>query len=160
MAIDAVSGYGSQSSRSTGTKKTYYTEDGHPYTVTDKNNGDMDIQDFFKLIAAQLSNQDFNNPTDNTEFMGQMAQFTALQIQQKVLSMANSTFASSLMGKTVIAATLDSSGQLVKTTGVVEGIKFTDDSFEFIVDKKTFKPENLMEIVPATSSTTSGSETK
>lgn len=158
--MSSVSAYNALYNTSASTKKTYYTEDGHAYTLSDKSGSDLNIQDFFQLIAAQLSNQDFNNPTDNTEFMAQMAQFTALQIQQKVLTMANSTFASSLVGKTVIAATLDSSGKLVKTTGVVEGIKFTNDSFEFIVSGKTFSPENLMEIMSVTTpSTSSGSDT-
>ena len=35
--------------------------------------------DFLKLLVAQLQNQDPSNPTDGTQFMGQLAQFSSLE---------------------------------------------------------------------------------
>ena len=35
--------------------------------------------DFMNLMIAQLQNQDFNNPQSDTEFIAQMAQFSALE---------------------------------------------------------------------------------
>ncbi len=142
--MSSVSGFSTQYDAASPTKKTYYTEDGHPYTIAEDNN--LDIQDFFQLIASQLSNQDFMNPTDNTEFMAQMAQFSALQMQQNILYASNASFASSLVGKTVVTAKLDSTGNLVTTTGIVDRITFANGTFEFVVDGKSFALENLMEI--------------
>ncbi len=142
--MSSVSGFNPQYNAASPMQKTYYTEDGHPYTIAEDNN--LDIQDFFQLIASQLSNQDFMNPTDNTEFMAQMAQFSALQMQQNILYASNASFASSLVGKTVVTAKLDSTGNLVTTTGVVDRITFANGSFEFVVNDKSFALENLMEI--------------
>lgn len=147
--MNSVTGYGSQyaTAPANNGKKMYKTEDGHEYWLSTEDNSSMDISDFFSLIAAQLSNQDFMNPTDNTEFLAQLAQFTAMQMQENVLYAANASFASSLVGKTVIAAKIDSTGNLINTTGVVDRIVFTDDGYEFYIGKTSFKMENLMEIV-------------
>ena len=40
------------------------------------------IQDFIRILVAQLGNQDPLKPMDNTEFVTQLAQFTSLQQTQ------------------------------------------------------------------------------
>ncbi|MFA9381736.1 MAG: flagellar hook assembly protein FlgD [Acetanaerobacterium sp.] len=143
--MDGISGYNSQYS-SASDKRMYTTESGHEYWLATEDNSSLDIQDFFSLIASQLSNQDFMNPTDNTEFMAQLAQFTALQMQESILYSSNASFASSLVGKTVVAAKVDSEGNVVSTTGVVERIAFSSGGYEYYVDGEKFSLENLMEI--------------
>jgi flagellar basal-body rod modification protein FlgD len=39
----------------------------------------LGINDFLKLLAVQMQNQDPLNPTSDTEFISQMASFTSLQ---------------------------------------------------------------------------------
>ncbi|WP_232493521.1 flagellar hook assembly protein FlgD [Novosphingobium kaempferiae] len=39
---------------------------------------DLDSGDFIKLMTAQLKQQDPTNPTDNSEMLAQMAQFSSL----------------------------------------------------------------------------------
>lgn len=155
--MSSISGYNSQY-RSVNNKKVYTTESGHKYWLTTEDNSGLNISDFFSLIAAQLSNQDFMNPTDNTEFLAQLAQFTALQMQENILYAANASFASSLIGKTVIAAKLDSTGKVVQTTGVVERIAFSSGGYEFYVNGQAFSLENLMEIKAAQSSSETNGE--
>ncbi len=42
------------------------------------------IQDFLRILVAQLSNQDPLKPLDNQEFVTQLAQFTSLQQTQEM----------------------------------------------------------------------------
>jgi len=66
------------------------------------------IQDFLRILVAQLNNQDPLKPMDNQEFVTQLAQFTSLQQTQELndklgslLSIQASTQSIGLLGKTV-----------------------------------------------------------
>jgi flagellar basal-body rod modification protein FlgD len=86
--------------------------------------------DFLKLLLAQLQNQDPTAPTDNTQFVAQLAQFSSLEQAEQTNSMlesllvaqasANQTSAASFIGKSVLfkssGVTLSSSGATVLGT--------------------------------------------
>ena len=66
------------------------------------------IQDFLKILTAQLNNQDPLKPVDNQEFVAQIAQFATLeqsrQLNVKIdelLSVQSSVQSLSLLGRTV-----------------------------------------------------------
>jgi flagellar basal-body rod modification protein FlgD len=50
-----------------------------PDTTTQSNTGGVDKNMFLQLLVAQLKNQDPLNPTDGTQFVGQLAQFQQLE---------------------------------------------------------------------------------
>lgn len=57
-----------------------------------KGNDEMDKNAFLKLLVTQLQNQDPLEPTDNTEFVAQLAQFSSLEgINNLNASMASIT---------------------------------------------------------------------
>lgn len=67
--------------------------------------------DFLQLLVAQLRNQDPINPMENTEFIAQLAEFSALEQSQNmakgledlqiIMQSVNNSLASSLIGKNV-----------------------------------------------------------
>jgi flagellar basal-body rod modification protein FlgD len=69
-----------------------------------------------------MQNQDPLEPTSNTEFISQMASFTALQSQQDSYDTQLQTYANSLVGKTVTVT--DGDGDAV--TGVVDFVRHGD----------------------------------
>lgn len=76
-------------------------------------------EDFLNLLVAQLKYQDPLNPTDNTEFAAQLAQFSTLEQMSNMSAAISSMQALSMTGKYVTATVTDST---TGTTSTVEGI--------------------------------------
>lgn len=117
----------------------------------------LDQKDFLKLMVEQLKNQDFSNPTDSTQFIAQMAQFSALNSQMEATYYTQAAYAATLVGKTVAVGYTNSSGQYATDTGVVSSLKFNGNSFEFVVNGKTYEPKNIMQVLASSSSDDSSS---
>ncbi len=88
-------------------------------------NGVLTNNSFLQLMVTQLQHQDPLNPTDGTNYLSQLAQFTALEQETntatataQLSTQAQSTEALNLLGKTV--QYLDSTG--ASQSGVVSGV--------------------------------------
>lgn len=111
-----------------------------------KNSNTVSSQDFFNLMAAQLKNQDFNNPMDNSQMLAQMAQFQTMEVMQTLAYNMNQNLAVSMIGKTVVIGEMGSDGQLKVTEGVVEKVGLAGGTFQYFVNGKSYTTENIMEI--------------
>ncbi len=87
----------------------------------DANKEIVNSETFLSLLVAEMTNQDPLEPTSNTEFVSQMAQFTQLSYAQDSSTYAKANYASSLVGKTATATKMDGAEQVTKT-GVVESV--------------------------------------
>lgn len=63
-------------------------------------------EDFMKLLVAQMNNQDPSNPTDNTQFLSQMTQFTMVDGIEKLGSSFSGMASSLYNSQAMQAATL------------------------------------------------------
>jgi flagellar basal-body rod modification protein FlgD len=86
--------------------------------------------DFLKLLVGQLRNQDPMNPSSDTDFIGQMAQFSQLEqttnmagTNEKLAAQQEGARAVALLGKSV---TYPDATTGVSTTGVVERVEWAD----------------------------------
>ncbi len=93
---------------------------------TQKSNDELGQEDFLKLLVAQLKNQDPSNPVENSDFLGQIAQFSMVNgidgLGSSFDSVASSLFstqamqASQLVGKEILVetnvATLETGGNV------------------------------------------------
>ncbi len=112
----------------------------------------LQTMDWLNLLVAQLKNQDMNNTMDNSEMMSQMAQYSQIQavndmvsMQEDMYAMNNTSYATSLMGKNVTVASIETSkgsdgkttDKLITTKGVVTGVTlFEGEPIIYIGDKK------------------------
>lgn len=64
-------------------------------------NSTLGKDDFLMLMVGKLQNQDPMNPTDDSQFMAQMAQMTSLEQMTNMASAMNRTEAFSMLGKSV-----------------------------------------------------------
>lgn len=91
-----------------------------------KSKNGMDMTTFMQLLAAQFENQDIMNPTDNTQFIAELAQFTSLQAMNTLTKYSDAQYAASLVGKTVQVYSFDNGGNKVVKQGVVQNADFTN----------------------------------
>lgn len=103
--------------------------------------------DFLQLLVAQLSAQDPLNPQKDTEFIAQMAQFSALEqtrtMQSDISGLRSeqqTAQAASMIGRTV--SLQESSG--VITTGVVSGLSLQTGTPQIIVNGKPYALSQLL----------------
>ena len=91
--------------------------------VSEKKNSELSTEGFFKLLAAQLENQDMSNPMDNSEMMTQIAMMQAMDNFSTAMddfSQVNTiSYGTSMMGKTVLVGVLDKNGNVEKHNGTV-----------------------------------------
>lgn len=113
---------------------------------------------FLSLLVAEMTNQDPMEPTSNTEFVTQMAQFTSLQYSKDSATYSKSNYASSLVGKTVTASKMDGSKQVTKT-GVVESVAKSGDSYTIRIDGTAFDISNVTAIADAKTDDSTGTTT-
>ena len=106
----------------------------------------VSMEDFLTLMVAQLKNQDFMNPVDDTQYVTQLAQISTMQQMEEMAYNAKSTYVTSLVGKTVTAAKFTVAGDLKKTEGVVNKVSLLDGKFVIYVDGEAFSMDEIMEI--------------
>ncbi len=109
---------------------------------TTGNEGNLGFEDFLTLMIKQLTNQDFTNPTDDSEFMTQMTQYSTLQAMQEMAKYSQSNYAMSMIGKTVTASKY-SNGNMVKETGAVSEVKIKDGDYSIVVNGKEFSMKQI-----------------
>ncbi|MEG1448175.1 MAG: flagellar hook capping FlgD N-terminal domain-containing protein [Oscillospiraceae bacterium] len=116
--------------------------------LVEDENKSVKVEDFLNLMIAQLTNQDFMNPMDDTQYVTQLAQFSTMQQMQELAYNSKANFMSSLVGKEVTAAKLSLGGDVNKTTGIVNKLSLVDGKFNFYIEgsDKAFTFEQIMEI--------------
>lgn len=119
------------------------------YFQEDKNNSTISMETFFKLLMAEMTSQDPLEPTSNTEFVSQLASFSALQTNSDSLYYNTIAYATGLAGKTVTVATQGTGeDDLNVITGVVTGVDISDEkNIEVVINGERYKLKNVMNVV-------------
>lgn len=110
------------------------------------NNSTLDTQDFLNLLVAQLTNQDAMDPMEDTEFISQMAQFTALEATQTMTELIYAQYGASMVGKNVIVAAYDNNGNYTKDQGIVQSVQFMDGDCTVTVNGRSYSMSSIMEV--------------
>lgn len=90
--------YDIESNKANGTTTTTSTS-----SSSKSSNSDLDKDAFLRLLVTQLQYQDPLNPMDNTEFVSQMAQFSALEQMNNLNNTMTNSQAYAMIGRTVYA---------------------------------------------------------
>jgi flagellar basal-body rod modification protein FlgD len=121
----------------------------------------LDQNDFLKLLVVQLSQQDPMNPMKDTDFIAQMASFSALE-QSKEMQADIAALraeqqllqANSLIGRLVDVQSAD--GTLV--SGIVDGVQVVNGTPTLVVNGQTFTLSQVVIVAPALNSSAGTAE--
>jgi len=114
---------------------------------TPKKSGDLlNMDDFFKLLVAQLSNQDMFNTVDDTQFISQMAQFSMVQALSEMSKASATAYSMSLIGKEATIAVPQDDGTILAKTGIVDSVILYGGSPELEIDGERYKLNSVMEV--------------
>lgn len=124
-----------------------------PYE-TDKKDAGVKVEDFLQLMIAQMTNQDFMNPVDDTQYITQMAQFATMESMQELSYYSQTNYVTGLIGKSVTVASLGLGGQVSSDTGTVSSVSLNGDKYLITVNGKQYELSQIMNVSAANSATT------
>lgn len=108
---------------------------------TTQNKTTLDVDAFLQLMVAEMQNQDPLEPTDNTQYMAQLATFTQVEATTEMNDNQLKQTASNLVGKYVIMqTTLNSDGYVGGKVDYWEVIK---DTVYLGIDDKLYDINDL-----------------
>lgn len=99
--------------------------------IANKNDG-FDKNAFFKILAAELSNQDPMNAKDSTAYISQLAQFSSLEQMANLNSTMTFSSAAQLVGKNVNLNIPSLDGTML--SGVILNVERSGDKVELNVE--------------------------
>ncbi len=115
------------------------------------NNSDLTMNDFWKLMAAQLQYQDPMNPMSNSDMMSQMCQMASMNamtsvsdavakfatVSNNLSQVTLTTYSTGLLGKEVTIAITDDEGYMTGVKkGTVTGVDLTGATSVYVDGKK------------------------
>ena len=121
---------------------------GYSATSKSKNKGgDLDKEAFLNLLVTQMRYQDPMNPSDNTEYMSQLAQYSSLEAQMNISDTLEKGNSLNLVGQYVIMNTTDSNGANAMISGLVEYATVKEGDVYLSIDNKYYPAEDLDSVV-------------
>lgn len=107
----------------------------------------MDKESFLQLLVAQMKYQDPLEPTSNTEYISQYAQFSQVESIQNMSTNMDLQRASSLVGKEVYVQTTTSEGETKFVRGKVDYVSFENNKAYVYINETAYPLEDVQTIV-------------
>lgn len=107
----------------------------------------LDKDDFLMLLVAQMKYQDPLEPTSNTEYVAQLAQFSELEQMQNLNQTTVNTSAYSLVGKEVYIAQESLSGTTSEVQGTVEYVTIQNGEAYVSVNGELYAYEDVTQVI-------------
>lgn len=112
-----------------------------------KTGSDLGKEDFLLLLVTQMQYQDPLEPTDNTEYVAQLAQFSELEQMDNLNTTANNNSAYSLVGKEVLIQQESSTGAVQEVQGTVDYVTIQNGDAYVSVNGEEYAFENVVQVL-------------
>lgn len=107
------------------------------------NNDSMDKDAFLQLLVAQMKYQDPLEPTSNTEYISQYAQFSQVEQMQNMAASTDLSRATALVGQEVYIKTTTSSGETKYVQGKVDYVVYENGNAYLSIDEQLYSLDDL-----------------
>lgn len=108
--------------------------------------GELGKDEFLQLLVCQMKNQDPLEPEKDTQFIAQLAQFSALEQMQNLNETAVNSQAFGLVGKAVVLNTKSTNGSITEVQGVVDYIAVKNGTAQLSVNGQLYSIDDLVEV--------------
>ena len=113
---------------------------------SDRAGGELGKDEFLQLLVCQMKNQDPLEPEKDTQFIAQLAQFSALEQMQNLNETAVNSQAFGLVGKAVVLNTKSTNGSITEVQGVVDYIAVKNGTAQLSVNGQLYSIDDLVEV--------------
>lgn len=113
--------------------------------TAEKNSMDKDA--FLQLLVAQMQYQDPLEPTSNTEFVSQYAQFSQVEQMQNMAATSELARATSLVGDYVYVKTTGSDGEPDYVYGKVDYVAFENNKAYVSIEESLYSIDDVDTVV-------------
>lgn len=111
--------------------------------------GALDKDAFLQLLVTQMQYQDPLEPTDNTEYVSQLATFSTLEEMQNMGSTMDKQVASALVGQYVFMEETSATGDTKTIEGTVDYVTFSGSKTYLSIEGTLYDYENLKTVADA-----------
>lgn len=101
---------------------------------------------FLQLLVAQMKYQDPLNPTSDTEYIAQLAQFSQLEQMQNLAATNENTQMLSLVGKEVCVSVENADGSVSYKDGTVSAVTVSGGKAYLEVDGSLYESDKLVQV--------------
>lgn len=115
--------------------------------TTRKPGAELGKEDFLMLLVTQIQYQDPLEPADNTEFVAQLAQFSALEQMSNLNTTANNNTAYSLVGKEVLVREVTSTGEYNEVQGRVDYVTLKNGEAYVTINGQDFAYDDIVKVI-------------
>ena len=115
--------------------------------ANERSNSGMDKDAFLQLLVAQMKYQDPLEPTSNTEYISQYAQFSQVEALNNMSTTMELSRYSTYVGKEVIIESTDGSGKSTQTRGFVDYVTFEEGKAYMSIDGNLYKASDIVSVI-------------
>ena len=115
--------------------------------ANEKSNSGMDKDAFLQLLVAQMKYQDPLEPTSNTEYISQYAQFSQVEALNNMSTTMELSRFSSYVGKEVVIESEGSNGKTTQVRGFVDYVTFEEGKAYFSIDGNLYKATDMVSAI-------------
>lgn len=112
-----------------------------------RNTGELGKNDFLQLLITQVQHQDPLDPQSDTDFIAQMAQFSALEQMQNLNNAFSMTKGFGMIGKYAVGQiTNEDTGNTSFISGVVESVRVKGGKVYAIIDGQEVDIDSITDV--------------